>query len=367
MDQPRDNSPPPMAAEGAPKPAPRLPPLQRLVSLAAWLLLIATLAGFAGGWSWIAGLCSPFRMQWAIGAVLTLAALTLGQWLLRWRTRWAVAAAWMVLAVNGLCIGRLWLTDPPSPANLKPGNPATTLTILSFNPNYGNHLLDEMDTARTIAQMIEGSGADIVAIEEITQHRLGVLTRSLPGYRMATGVGRPDAFGIAIFVRRAAEEGDDAALVVEDASIVDVTQGVAWPPQAQLIGRWRGKPVAVLALHTVSAVYMRSDKLRVAMMDGSATWARAQQEQGRSAIVIGDYNATPWCAPFQAMLRDGGLVNSQLGRGHQGSWPVPLPPFMRIPIDHCLHSPDLVTVRREILSESFDSDHLPLRVELQWR
>lgn len=319
-----------------------------------------TLAGFAGGVSWIVGLASPFRVQWLIGAMLALSAMTLGRKWFGWRSGKAWIAALLALVINGWCAAPLW-----RPVARPVAAPADKLTVLSFNPNYGNHTLDDAAGVRPIARMIESSGAQIVVICEITQHRLGVLARALPGYRLAVGVGRPDPFGIAIFISSAAEA--DGTLQLTGGAVIDVTQGESFAPQAEVHCRWRGKEVSVLALHTVSSVHRRSDHLRVPMMKGAARWANQQKHEGRAAIIAGDYNATPWCSPFMDMLEAGDLVNSQLGFGMQGTWPAPLPPLLRIPIDHCLHSRDLVTLRRKVIDDSFGSDHLPLLVELGWR
>ena len=329
-------------------PMPRLCRLQHALTLSAWALLIGTLLGFAGRWFWIAGLASPFRLQWLMGAVLVLAGMLIGRRLFCWRVGLGWLPAVIALAINVFCAAPLWRPIDRSIAD------SDTLTILAFNPNYGNHALDEASSIQPIASMIEHSGAQVVVICEITQHRLGVLAKALPDYRLAAGVGRADPFGIAIFVSRAAETGDDATrLNVGSGQVLDVTQGVAWAPQAQVLGRWRGREFAVLALHTISAVHDRSDRMRVPMMAGAAAWAKEQQRQGRAAIVAGDFNATPWCAPFIDMLETGDLINSQVGFGFQGSWPAPLPPMLRIPIDHCVHSADLVTLRREILGNAF--------------
>jgi len=56
------------------------------------------------------------------------------------------------------------------------------------------------------------------------------------------------------------------------------------------------------------------------------------------------------------------LKDSSLGWGIQPTWPAMFLP-LRIPIDHCLVSPDLKIVRRKI-GRDIGSDHLPLLVDL---
>lgn len=339
--------------------------LSRLAGLAAWLVLAATLAGFGGRWWWALGLAAPFRVQLVMACVAILVVLLL----LRWRRRaaerggWPLAAALAALLINAALVLPFWLASP-QPSH---DDAIAPLTVMAFNLNYGNHRLDEVADAGPIAQAIEASGADIVVIAEVTMHRLGVLRRSLPGYRMAAGQGRPDPFGIALFVKHAVETGDEPLLRVHHAAVIELTNGMTSVPQVELHGQWAGRPVSVLGLHTVSAVHARSDRFRVAMMAGAAAWANRQRGQGRAVIICGDFNATPWCPPYVDLMTDADLLNSMSGFGAAGSWPAPLPRPLRISIDHCLHSHDLVTIRRELGDTSHGSDHLPLTVQLRWR
>jgi endonuclease/exonuclease/phosphatase family metal-dependent hydrolase len=55
-------------------------------------------------------------------------------------------------------------------------------------------------------------------------------------------------------------------------------------------------------------------------------------------------------------------VNAIRGCGWQTTWPAFLFP-MRIAVDHCLVSPELRVLRREV-GRSVGSDHLPQLVEI---
>ncbi len=328
---------------------------RRWVLAVSWLLLLATLAGFGGRFWWVLGLFSPFRFHWLMSCLAVMLVLLIGARWWKWPIRSALAPVMLGVIINGILVAPLWLPVKRPPSN------GPTLTIMALNLHVGNDLLDEAATAKQIAREIERSNAPVVLLQEITVHRLGVLVHALPGYRLVAGAGRPDSFGIAMLIKRA------TPLTVESAKEIDTTGGLTSVRQVELLCRWRGRPLAVLGMHTVSAVHAKSDRFRTAMMSGAAAWTNRQREQGRAVVVIGDFNATPWCAPFRDLKNEANLVDSQLGFGLQGTWHAHLFPPLRIPIDHCLHSDDLITRRREIGEDVFNSDHLPLTVELQWR
>ncbi len=82
------------------------------------------------------------------------------------------------------------------------------------------------------------------------------------------------------------------------------------------------------------------------------------------AIVAGDFNATPWSAPFRRLVAEGDLRNSQRGYGLELTFPTNLPVWLRIPIDHVLYTDGLEVVGRSV-GDAAGSDHLPVVVDFQ--
>jgi endonuclease/exonuclease/phosphatase (EEP) superfamily protein YafD len=81
-------------------------------------------------------------------------------------------------------------------------------------------------------------------------------------------------------------------------------------------------------------------------------------------ILVGDLNTSLWSPYYAQVIRQTGLYNARQGFGLAPTWPTFMPwPFLRIPIDHCLVSPDIrvLTMRT---GRNIGSDHLPLIVEL---
>ena len=70
---------------------------------------------------------------------------------------------------------------------------------------------------------------------------------------------------------------------------------------------------------------------------------------------------TPFSNHFERLLVGSGLLDSGRGYGVQATWPTGNP-LLRIPIDHCLHSPAIRIVDRRVLPGA-GSDHFPLVVD----
>ena len=87
-------------------------------------------------------------------------------------------------------------------------------------------------------------------------------------------------------------------------------------------------------------------------------------ERSGAFLVVGDFNATPWSAPFRNLVATADLENSQRGFGLQPSFPTTSSLLLRVPIDHLVHSPALEVTDRQ-LGPALGSDHFPLVVDLQ--
>ncbi len=81
-------------------------------------------------------------------------------------------------------------------------------------------------------------------------------------------------------------------------------------------------------------------------------------------VVLGDFNATPYCHAYKSLLKTLCLRNARDGFGIYPTWPVFYPtPFVRIPIDHVLVS-DNIRVADFHTGTDIGSDHLPTITEI---
>lgn len=293
-----------------------------LLAIPAVGLALVSAAAWAGAWDWRLDLVANGRvlLWWAAGLLLVGAVAV--------RSHTATAAAAITVVLNLAPIVPLYL---PSAADVPANDPTT---VLSFN------LLSTNDRYDEVVDYIVRSGADVVFLHEGTLlWEEALAARDLP-YEMVSGRDEALIFGT-------------IALVPTDAEVTNL--GFASSQGRGLAVRWGG--LEILGVHPLAPVDARSAELHRAQHRAYGEWASARDR----AVVVGDFNSTPWTSTFRSLVGDGGLLNSQRGYGVAPTWEVGR--LWALPIDHLVHTGDLVVVDR-VVGPDLGSDHRPLLVEV---
>jgi endonuclease/exonuclease/phosphatase (EEP) superfamily protein YafD len=290
---------------------------------------MATLLGFLGPSHWFLDLFSHFRVQYCAG--LGLVALLL-----------AVSRQYRLSAIFGFfAMINLALIMPFyfGKADVPPfsGNPIR-LMLANVNNSSGN--------PETVNLAIQSIKPDILVLEEVNAHWLLKLNPSLTNYAYSQTEPREDNFGIALYSRFPLTNAQ--IVFIGDAEVPSVFAEIATPQGI----------CAVLATHPPPPGGSELSQLRNGQLAELPSWTRRTSQP---ILLAGDLNVTPWNPYFKRLLRNSGLSNSMQGRGIQTSWPTSFPP-LRIPLDHCLHSPEIKIVQRTI-GPHVGSDHFPLIVD----
>ncbi|HEX7099058.1 MAG TPA: endonuclease/exonuclease/phosphatase family protein [Acidimicrobiia bacterium] len=297
-----------------------------LLAIPAVALTLVTVAAFFGRWSWLLDVAANFRVQYTAILALTAVFLLLARW---WKTGSIVLVGALI---NAAVVAPLYFGGPPADAPTE-----ASLRILSFNlrarnENFGeviNYIRRENpdiaflhEASRPWEMAIEGADLDYEVTKSRSQELIfGTLVLSRPGDPVTS-------YGFTTGGARAVE-------VIHDG-------------------------VAVLGIHPLAPTTAERSALRNAQIQFAEEWSR---EQSGPHVVTGDFNATPWSYPFRRLLARTDLVNSQKGFGVSATFPASGNFLLRIPIDHLVHTPDLVVVDRR-LGPSLGSDHFPLVVDL---
>ncbi len=247
-----------------------------------------------------------------------------------------MAAAFLALAcVNLVPVLPLYLGTSREPER---SSPVVRAMLLNVNTRLGD--------AGRVRAVVSASNPDILVLEEISSRWMSDLTWLTNSYPHSVVQAREDNFGIGLFSKQPLADGE--VVYIGDADVPSILATVTTahtnlrviathplPPGGRDYTRWRNDQLERLP------EYVRSDF---------------------PVILLGDLNVTPWNYYFRRLLARTGLRDSANGYGVQPTWPS-YSPLLRIPIDHCLHSADIVITDRRV-GESVSSDHYPLIVDL---
>jgi endonuclease/exonuclease/phosphatase (EEP) superfamily protein YafD len=306
-----------------------------LVAAPAVLVALVSLAAFLGRWVWWLDVLANFRVHYFV--VLTAVGLIIV--MSRWRNLgYAILG---VALVNLVFVAPLYLG---SPGESDPGAPS--MRVMSFN------LLSTNDNFSEVIDYIETVDPDLVLLHEASRPWEVAVESADLSYEVIRPRSDDLIFGTLVLVRQAGVEAVSHGFAAEEPRAVELDyRPTGWP-----------QPLQVLSTHPLAPTGARRAMLRDAQIRFAAEWAEGRDG---AVIVVGDLNATPWSWPF-GLLTEAGLRNSQLGFGLQASFPARSMFVFRVPIDHLLHSDDLM-VRDRYLGPALGSDHFPLIVDLELR
>lgn len=246
-----------------------------------------------------------------------------------------VSIATLILNVT-LCLP-LYESCTVVPNKGRPPLKCLQLNVLSKNKSY-----DE------VAALVKEYNPDIIALQEVTDTWSEQLKTRLKNYPFAVLKPRPDNFGAAIFSKVRIESSESVAY------------SQAGLPSLIARTSYEGEPVTIVCTHPLAPASLQNYLYQNEQLKNMAA---ARSGWGKTVILMGDLNTNSWAQKFQDFLQATDLRDSRTSFGVQATWPYPLP-LLLIPLDHCLHSPDLETLDRKVC-QPVGSDHLPVYIELQ--
>lgn len=299
-------------------------------------------AAYFGRWHWLCELTSHFRMQYLALALLCVA----GFYCCRAR-RWMIAGL-VCMLLNALVIVPWYL--PRSLTEARP--PEHNLRVLLCNVLWSNK------NFAALLDLVRAEKPDVFVLQEVSKDMMTSLKPLASEYPFQRTVWEHDG-RIACFSRGELEDFDSS-----------IASG---DPHQRIVTKLKinGRSVSLLTIHPPPPVSNKDLQERNRQMSEAAAIAR---QLPPPTIIIGDLNASLWTPYFTEMVRESGLAETRKGFGVLPTWPNFLPtlkkplglnlvPLAKIPIDHCLVSPDIKVVNCRT-GRDVGSDHLPLIVDL---
>ena len=310
---------------------------RRLAALVVLTALAASLASFAA-FHWFLELFSHYALHYI---ALALVAAGLLAALRSWR--WAAAALAVACATAFTIVQNMPLVRQPEAAK----HPAQ-ITLFHFNAGFRHNNPREV----TDYILAHADRFDVVVLIESTLAWVEELKR-LEGV-FAHAVRAPDAspFGVAVLSK----------IKPAMAEIISPPNGYRHIEMRLVLPAYP-RPLTIYAIHpppppvSRELAHARNDKLRY--ISGIV---RGRPDE--SAVVVGDFNVTPFSPHFASFARTSGLQPVQKAILPRATWPVVLGiAWFGIAIDHSFVAPDLAIVSREV-GPALGSDHLPVTLTL---
>lgn len=309
----------------------------RRLALLLVLIAAATSCAAAASLHWFLELFSHFTPHGAAAALgLALAFFALKA------PRWAIAAV-IVAAANILIIAQNYV----APKTPDPAAAGARLGILHFNVGFRH-----AEPRRVVDYVLsQADRFDVVVLVEAPQDWARELKRLADAYPHPVLALEESPWGIAVFSKAKPLES----------TIIEAPDGVRHS-ETRLAIAGRARPVTIYGIHPPPPVGRVLADGRNAKLDELARRIRSRSDE--TAIVVGDFNLTPYSPYFRAFAQASGLTPARGGVLAQSTWPAPIArSWLGIPIDHAFVGADVNVVAHEI-GPDLESDHLPLGVIL---
>lgn len=267
-----------------------------------------------------------------LGAVLLLVALLL-------KNKKAIILAAMAFLLNAAAIAPLYLPAAKE-SQASSADDLHHIKLMQFNLWGGKN-----KKYVAVVQTIIETNPDVIGFSEITPVWLIALKAGLANYPYM--IADTTGGGIAIFSRIPLESKE-----------IKFYSDLKRPRAVAKIKLASGHFTLIFAhpFTPLKSLAMRNEEF--------AIYAKEALEASKSGPVVlaGDLNCSPWSSDFSKLLSEGHLVDTEQGFGPQPSWSTHQK-ITIFPIDHCLVSKNIVTLKR-YTGEEIGSDHLPVVVDL---
>ncbi|HEY9615557.1 MAG TPA: endonuclease/exonuclease/phosphatase family protein [Microcoleaceae cyanobacterium] len=305
-------------------------------SLCLLLASVCSVTGYLGRWHQLFDLTAHFKLQYCLVGV---ASLIFFGWRRRSRWKWH----WLILSLCCLAINLVEILPWYIPASAIASQPTTPLRLLLFNVKVQNQQYDRAIT------WVRALHPDIAVFQEVNQSWLDQLDTLQDILPYKAGDSESPRFGNVIY----------SSLPLHQAKSRRFAQEKFPTLSAEIRPVDDRKAVTLFATHPSPPLKPADFVARNQQFIVMATEIQRVQQP---VITIGDLNTTMWSPNYQDFMQRSGLRNSRLGFGLLPSWPTYLP-LLRIPIDHCLVSPEITVIRTQT-GQNIGSDHLPLIIDV---
>ncbi len=328
-----------------PSPKPKNEIHTMIVSL-VWILSVSFLLSFFAKLFWVFDYFSHFMMQYFVGGIILCALLLVIR-----QYKYAVLA--LCIALLSFVESRRVLQDPFqffSPLQTESMIEGALFKIVQYNHNFGKQ--DFRDVEAWLKRNV--SNYDVVVFQEASDQTVKLLQSLKDIYPYQIHESRNHPFGMAIISKNQIIDHDVIPLGKSVFNNFALRFSINLPDQEE--------PLVLYALHAVPPVgsfYFQQRNFEILELAH-----KIKEDSSNFIAFVGDWNITPYSPYFSELKEISGLKYQAFGLFLNPTWAsFHYLQFLKIPIDHVLHSDSLVLLDKEV-GKSFGSDHHSLIVTL---
>lgn len=297
------------------------------------LFSLLTVLSLLGRWFWLFDVLSHFTMQYTVILLLSMLATV---WLFEQRRKALVFVP--ALLINLIIIVPYFVPMAPPQGDVQPLR-VMILNIYTENTNYS-----------AVVEQILSQDPDLVFISEAEPPLMTVFEQQL-------STQYPYVLDQSTFGTRGQAWLSKFPFTTED---VPVGGGRRARNLGVIHITWQGQPVTLAGVHPIAPLGQRWAESRNNYLNDAKIWCLQQPDN--PFVLLGDFNATPWSVPMQALLSETGLQHAGRGFGlpHTWQWGNPI---LSAPIDYALTSSHWQTLAYEA-GGNIGSDHIPLTIDI---
>jgi endonuclease/exonuclease/phosphatase (EEP) superfamily protein YafD len=309
-----------------------IPLLLTVTQLTVIEVLLLSVAGFFGTYHRYLELTTHFKAHYLVVSLLCLSiCVTLQAWV------WALCAL-AALALN-LAVIAPWYLPPAHASGAESG---LDIKVVCANVQYTN------TNYAAFLGLIREEMPHVVIAQEANEPWVTHLSRLTAQFPYAVTFPARGGSGIALYSR----------LPIAHAEIIHLGRQRRPGIIAHLsVG---GSVLSLVTIHPPPPLHSRTFGDRNVQLSAVAKFMETVPPP---KLLVGDFNTSPWSPYYERLVRDTNLRDARKGFGLLPTWPADLP-WVALPIDHCLVSPELTVVRMRT-GPNIGSDHFPLIIDLR--
>ncbi len=304
--------------------------LKGYLELFTYIIFIATILGYFSKYNFIFDICSQFRMQYLLFAVVVLIYCIVK------KKKDIISLLIILTIIFNLfpIIGSIKNND----ITKKKGFTVEVINLLTKNDKYN-----------AVREELSDNNPDIIVLSEIDDKWSEELQSIKEQYSYIYEISREDNFGMALYSK------------IHITKIQKLSIGTVDTPAISAFCDYQGKVFEIICVHTTPPINQQYFNNTKRIFKDLADYVK---RNGHNVVIVGDFNTTMFSYNYKNFLKSSKMKD--LSNIFNPTWPTFWFFPFRITLDHIFIT-KAFSVKDYSLSKKIGSDHFPIWAEISFK